>query len=319
MKISKGIRDLYELQNERIQRLQQEVMRSFKPLVEESGWFFYSRIKDLESFALKLETGRVKNPEYLEDFLGCTIVVQTLSQLESAEDLARANFIVSERRPKNDHETLKEPSNFQFDDIRLYLKRIPSPSGRNQDLENLVFEIQIKTALQYAWGVATHDLTYKSDTVSWPLERIAFQLKAMLEHAEIAIASANALSSSPGVGKTTKEITDVEQAIVQVQKIWPREALPSDVKRMAQSINRLLKYSGMDPGDLTQIIQDETTRLGVLPSNLSPYSLTVQALAHHQESTLRRSLSKNKISIIVHSDMELPEWVTAEMKGVIWI
>ena len=52
----------------------------------------------------------------------------------------------------------------------------------------MIFEVQIKTILQHAWSIATHDLIYKTDTVSWPKERIAFQVKAMLEHAEIAIA-----------------------------------------------------------------------------------------------------------------------------------
>jgi hypothetical protein len=48
-----------------------------KPLVEQKGWFFTWRLKELESFALKIETGRVSNPVALEDFFACTIVLRS--------------------------------------------------------------------------------------------------------------------------------------------------------------------------------------------------------------------------------------------------
>ena len=77
MKVNKRLRDLYEEGNNRYSRLATEVRDMLKPLVEQKGWFFTWRLKELESFALKIETGRVSNPVALEDFFACTIVLRS--------------------------------------------------------------------------------------------------------------------------------------------------------------------------------------------------------------------------------------------------
>lgn len=318
MKINSRIRDLYEACDERYRRLGEEVREKLAPRCEEHGWFYRSRVKKLESFALKLETGRIETPAAPEDFFACTIVVPTQAQIEDAEAIVSSLFDRSERRPESNEVTFKEASNFTFDDLRLYVKRRESASSRNEDLTGLIFEVQIKTILQYAWGVATHDLIYKTDTVSWPKARIAYQVKAMLEHAELAIAEANELSRAAAVAKKDGRTSQILKVIESVERLWPEDALPADRKRLAENVLGALTIAGKEPDDLAVLIQGEVRRIGLLPRNLSPYALVVQALANSEGAELEVKLKKRgRGKILIHEDMDLPAWMAADHPRII--
>lgn len=317
MKIAKVIRDIYENHLSRFARLEVEVKDLLKPKTEEKGWFFLSRVKTLESFALKIETGRVAKPDAMEDFVGGTIVVPTLSDVEKAEHLVYSLFDKHQRRPSDDASTHKPAYSFVFDDLRLYVKRRPPSSGVDPENDGAVFEVQIKTILQHAWSVATHDLIYKTDSVSWPRERIAFQVKAMLEHAEVAITEANRLADAPGVAKRDERTSEVLQTIEALTSIWGRDRLPNDVKRLAESLVDVLKVGGLRAKDLWQVIDDEKRRIGVLPSDLSPYSFAVQALSRHAKFEENFKCSSARTNIVVHKDMDMPTWVAGGHKRVI--
>lgn len=155
VKISRALRDAYGIARERYDRLAAEVRGTIKSRAEERGWFFSSRVKELESYALKVETGRVGDPSAMEDFLGCTIVVPNALALPEAEAFVLEFFELKERRTPDDASTRKPPHSFLFDDIRLYVRRGADDTGKTPDLDDLPFEIQLKTALQYAWGIAT--------------------------------------------------------------------------------------------------------------------------------------------------------------------
>lgn len=312
MKIAKGIRDAYNAVRGDYERLSDEILAKLEPEVTNKGWFFISRLKDLESFALKVETGRVDNPRRLEDFFACTIIVPTVSQVSEAEVLLEGMYEVAVRRPPNDDATHKRASDFVFDDLRLYLKRGASETGRNNDLEGLIFEVQVKTILQYAWGIASHDLIYKTDNVSWPKERIAFQVKAMLEHAEIAIAEAERLAESPAISKRDHDTASTLEIIDVLREFWSADRLPRDIKRLAESIRGVLKACDMLPNELLGVLKAEKARIGVLPTNLSPYAFLVQALANSSVVDFKARIASNKnraTKIFVHEDMDLPDWM----------
>lgn len=317
MKIAKSIRDIYFDQTVRGRRLSLEVSELLKVEIEEKGWFFESRLKEEDSFALKLETGRVIDPTKLEDFYGCMIVVTNLNHVDEAERLVCRLFDLVERRPANDVLTKKVASDFRFDDLRLYVTRRESASGANPDLVGVMFEVQIKTIFQYAWGKATHDLTYKTEDVSWATERIGFQIRAMLEHVEVSLAAFQPLSAVAAVAKRDERTIKILEVIQQLKSVWTRDRLPEDLRRQALNIVDLLDGCNFDVAGLGDVVRSERRRLGLLPQNLSPYAVVVQALAHQNEVELRRALTRGRVSVLVHEDMDMPEWFSSMTKGVV--
>ena len=319
MKIVKALRDIHDqcLPNYKI--LGAEVVDLLKPKLERRSWFFYSRLKSLESFALKVESGRVPNPNKLEDFFACTIVVATTAQIEEAEKLVLRHFDLSYRRPQDDSVTDKASSSFSFDDLRLFVARRAPASGRRPDLDGLVFEVQIKTTLQHAWSHATHDLIYKSNTISWPLERIAYQVKAMLEHAEVAIAEADRLADAAGVSKRDRQTIAVIQLIEKLRKTWGDGRLPEDVKRLAQALLELFGAADMEIDRFDDIVSAEKRRVGLLPQDLSPYAFTLQAVANFDIERFKKKFNRRHIrtSVLVHADMDLPDWMLNEHPRIV--
>jgi len=313
MKIVKLVRDLYTEAKPNYDKLSEEAASVIKTICDSNNWFYISRIKNIESFALKIETGRVDDPSAMEDFFACTLVVPTLSDIEKAENLILESFDQGYRRPESDSNTNKSASSFAFDDLRLYVKRRPLDSGRQPELDGMVFEVQIKTVLQHAWSVATHDMIYKSDTVNWPLERIAFQVKAMLEHAEIAIAEAGRLSNSSAVAKRDTKTIEILSLIESINSIWGKEKIPADIKRLAENIRNILIACNIKVDEFSNIILAEKKRVGLLPADISPYAFFVQALARNVDIDLERKVKKfRKQRIVIHSGMDLPEWMSVE-------
>lgn len=318
MKIVKVVRDLYFEMKPSYERLSEEVSSNLKRICETKGWFFLSRIKELESYALKVETGRVDNPNAMEDFFACTLVVPTLSDIDEAEEVILQHYDAGYRRPTAGSETHKAASSFAFDDLRLYVKRRPLDSGRQPELDGVIFEVQIKTVLQHAWSVATHDLIYKSDTVNWPLERIAFQVKAMLEHAEIAIVEADRLSNSSAVAKRDKRSIQILSLIQSINTVWGKDRVPADVKRLAENILSIINACNIQVDDFLEIITTEKKRLGLLPADLSPYAFFIQALARSTTTDLEKKLAKaHRVKIVIHSGMDLPTWMNSSHSKLI--
>lgn len=113
MKVPISIRSLYDELEDSYKRLFDKVndkINNFK----EKGWHYESRIKELESFALKLETGRCTTPEEMEDFFGCTLVVQNLNSISKAEKMINDLFGTYDRRPAQENYTNKPSDSFRF-------------------------------------------------------------------------------------------------------------------------------------------------------------------------------------------------------------
>ena len=251
---------------------------------KDENWFYISRLKELESFALKVETGICSDPRKLEDFFACTLVVDNLESINKAEKLVRRRFVFHERRPPLDTRTTKPSDSFRFDDTRLYVKWKDRGLSRPTGLNGYLFEVQIKTYLAHAWGIATHDLTYKTGEKSWPKERIAYQIKAMLEHAEISIMEAEQLAQCTSLKKTDDISQRIGDIIKMVNDIWPSTALPRDTKRLAENIDQLLRSINMDIVQLLAIIKTETSLgRGTKTLNLSPYTTVVQSLLNQEQ------------------------------------
>lgn len=322
MKIPTSIRNAYANQRETYERLKERVDEVIR-VIKDGNWHYVSRVKDIESFALKVETGRYDSLDAIEDFFACTIVVENLEAMKKAEKLITKKFRQHQRRPEADNFTSKPSDSFRFDDTRIYVKWKDNALSRPTGLDGLLFEVQIKTFLAHGWSMATHDLTYKTDEKSWPKERIAFQIKAMLEHAETSIQEAQKLARSKSLRKTD-EISNRISAVIQLlNHFWLPETLPSDKKRLAENVDRLIRKVGIDIGSLSAAL-DKENKLGrgVNTLNLSPYASIIQSLFKQEANKMTRYFTrredKGKFRVFIPRELELPlSLQTVQLRNIV--
>lgn len=308
MKVPLSIRRLYDEQREGNTRLKAFVDERLKRL-KHDRWHYESRLKGLESFALKVESGRFATPGALEDFFACTVVVANGKEIQDAEQLIRDHFTVHMRRPRHDRDTPKEPNAFPFDDLRLYVRLQDDPALPPREFAGILFEIQVKTFLQHAWGIATHDLIYKTDEANWSKERIAFQIKAMLEHAEVSIQEAEPLAQSQALAKTNTTTRTLQRIIALLRALWSAEDLPTDVRRLAENIQALAAAVKINVTRLRAILERQQQQgKGALTRNLSPYGIVVQSLLSECPEQLMALLSAADVrrKVVIPAEIEWP-------------
>lgn len=295
MKIPSSIRSCYESQIHTYLRLQDLVEIILKPNLN-SRWHFEGRVKTVLSYALKLESGRVTDPYAVEDFYACTVVVPRHADIEMARGLINERFNIYEQRPPETSITTKFPDTFRFDHLRLYVFIPDSETNRPTGLEGIVFEIQIKTFLQHAWAVATHDFSYKTDQISWARDRLASQLMAILEHSEIAIDCSEQIVSSSILSKEFPRTKRLQKIIQLLERFWDSDHLPPNRKRLAENIDTLLQKVGVDVNTLqTHLTKEKADGRGSLMRSLSPYSSIVKTLVVREETkVLKRVQNQDK-------------------------
>lgn len=311
MKVSASIRRLYEDQKEVNDHLQRAVDERITGL-KNPRWHYESRVKELPSFALKVESGRFSNPHALEDFFACTIVVANATEIDEADRLISETFTVKNRRPKQPSFTHKASEEFPFDDLRLYATLHEDTGTLPTDPVGVLFEIQIKTFLQHAWSIATHDLVYKTPDPNWSKERIAYQIKAMLEHAEVSIQEAERIATCSLLAKEDQRTTTIKKGIAILKAQWQPDQLPADIRRLADNAVTLFQSLDISVDRLEAILtQGKANHGGEHPVNLSPYNTIVQYLflveRNKMLALLRRTPSKRTVTVLIPEEVEIPE------------
>lgn len=309
MKIPKSLRDQHANYNSQYAPLEERV-ENILMLKKKHHWHYEGRLKTLESFALKVESGKKNYLDSFEDFFACTLVVENLASIKSAEEIIRNQFEFFEKRPPKDNFTTKNSDSFHFDDLRLYVKWKDTPLTKPTGLDGLLFEVQIKTFFAHSWALATHDLIYKTDEVSWPKERIAFQIKAMLEHAEVSIYEAEKLSKSNYLKKTDIKTKEINSIIKLINSLWTTDKLPKNKKLLAENIYNLIVNIGISLKSLSKILEVETNLgRGKKTLNLSPYSTIVQSLFNQKEREMQKFLTgpvNNIFKIYLPREITIP-------------
>lgn len=122
---------------------------------------------------------------------------------------------------------------------------------------------------------------YKTgDKLSWAKSRVMYQIKALLENAEVAIAEAHKVSSADILQKKFPDLDDLNGVMDVYQKHWSDEALPSDLRRLSESTIFLLKILNKSINELDTLIDSETKAgRGSKLLNLSPYWIVVSSYA----------------------------------------
>lgn len=238
----------------------------------DATWFTTSRVKEFETFAQKAQSGRVLIPSALEDFVGAMIVVPLLTDIPRALDFVNTFFEEDYRRPKSSDETRKKSSDFPFDDLRLYGRLKARDDLPPRPIDSVLFEVQVKTFLQHAWSIATHDLVYKHDRASWPRSRVASQIKAMLEHAELSISAIDSMEQS-GFLPSGEPESRLQRTIDLINGEWQEDVLPRDLRRLAETLLGLATAFGIE--DIAALIERGKQHYGGHPTGWSPYQCFV--------------------------------------------
>lgn len=270
-------------------------------------WHYEGRIKGLESFALKLETGRFNATNIFNDFFACTIVVKNNLEISKAIEFVKEFAKIVDKKPRVEDYTHKQTCEFSFDDLRLYVKLINKETGSiSQDVLDCIFEIQIKTFLQHAWAIATHDLIYKSPQIHWGKERVAYQVKAALEHAEVTISNIEKIYTSEELQKDNKETKRINNIIFFIDKNWDCEDLPRDKRRLAQNIFTVIESIDIDIHMLQIIINKENDEgRGTKTLNLSPFLIVIQSICNQHPQKIIDYHKNKKGKVFLTPDLDL--------------
>ncbi|MBB6095641.1 ppGpp synthetase/RelA/SpoT-type nucleotidyltransferase [Povalibacter uvarum] len=155
--------------------------------LEGTGYAFIGRQKEPGSLAEKIESGRYQAWSELDDLYACTIVVPTSAEEPEILEFLRGAFREIQTRKRGS--ALKDPSTFRYDSTRFIATLRPTLIPEPPDaLSRQRFEVQVRTAFEHAWTVATHSIVYKGDSIDWRRLRLIAQLKAATEQMDSLIA-----------------------------------------------------------------------------------------------------------------------------------
>lgn len=211
---------------------------------EPRGIPYVGRIKDDASIAEKIETGRFSGWAEIDDLVAFAVVVPSLQSEPQVLDFLRSEF--SEVVTRSRGSSAKSPDVFRFDATRYIGRLKPRPTGDEQgEAYAIQFEIQIRTAFEHAWSVATHASVYKPDRVDWKRLRLAAHLKAAVEQLDALVVAfddmAPHLSSStwPEIEAQVLVIAFVET--LRAEGVVHEPSFPRSVGRFSENFIGLIK------------------------------------------------------------------------------
>lgn len=292
-KVEASIRRAHEHLAEEFEVVEKQVKELLVDACAHSKWAFEDRLKALDSYAMKLMTGRCD--KYLvDDFYACTIVVPNLKAVTQAIELVKASLRVLEEKPGE--ETNARPTSFGFDSVRMYCKLPDSVDPKSY--HELMFEVQVKTLLEHAWSKATHDFSYKGDDISWAKERLAAQIKAVLDNVDLSINEMENTASSEFLNKRNPSYEELKSIVALLKEQFGAEGGPhtiTDYKRLAEQVQRVLSRTNTSIDDLRAHMTNEAAEgRGRHIINLSAYSIILMSLIQQQPDKMKSALEKKR-------------------------
>lgn len=307
MVVSTSIKARYDELAAHAPVLKSLVRERLVPICEAGQYGLADRIKTLDSFAEKLEAGRVKSWDELDDLYAATVIVPSLRDeaavLQKLEDV----FVCVTLRQRSS--TRLPPDVFRFDSPRFIARLQPSPERAGAPVESMLFEVQVRTAFEHAWSTTTHALSYKADHVDWKRHRLAAALRASVEQIDLAIAGFERTADEVLPGKWDESELTLEM-LTRFQSLFEKGRLPSEVRpsvwnRFIDNIytlcraeaNRRKGKGRAHGGEVAAAVNDamtcfekwaNATALTAVPRSLSLYQTAFGVLA--QEDVLAPSL-----------------------------
>lgn len=244
-----------------------------------SNFAFIDRIKTIESLSEKIETGRYSKWDDLDDFYAATIIIPSLNYETEIIGFLRKMFVEVQLKKRGN--TKKAPDVFRFDSTRFIgkLQQIGAPTP----IGNINFEIQIKTAFEHAWSVATHSMVYKTNNIDWKLLRIASQLKSSVEQLDLIVSGSKQLHTFvtehewPEI-KLKKQFLDSTNEFLRNVNV-PIELKPKDSSRLAENFYSFfypLFHGSKTPyKEIHQVFKSANNKANILGKEKFPRSISL--------------------------------------------
>jgi ppGpp synthetase/RelA/SpoT-type nucleotidyltranferase len=204
------------------------------------------RIKRRGSVAEKIEMGRYARFSEIDDLVAFTIIIPTPVYENEVVEFCKSQFEVREIRDKS--LIYKDPEIFRFDSTRIIAKVRRSSELFDEtgpSIFDYLFEVQVRTAFEHAWSVATHDLVYKGDNVDWKRIRLAAQLKAVSESLDAAVAAFDHMAEGITESHWDRVSEQIEIAKFMNDRfessLLPPTARPESITRVTQNVHSFIK------------------------------------------------------------------------------
>ena len=272
-----------------VDEVQRYVAQTLTAFAEKEDYIFRDREKRTDSLSEKLESGRYNSWSEIDDLYACRIVVPTHGHESTVVE--KLNSLFSHREIKSRNFQQKSPDVFRFDSLRWYgTIREDVAAMRQPGVGNLIFEVQVLTAFEFAWMTVSHDLVYKADRVDWSRDRLAAHLKAAVEQIEVLIASfeetsAAVLSSPWPQSESKSELIDRFKSLIARGQI-PPTLQPGSWRRFADNVWALVSSYQRDPqrraremSELAQLAELDLTSGYELPVTGSLFQYVISLVA----------------------------------------
>ncbi|MCH7332073.1 GTP pyrophosphokinase [Acinetobacter modestus] len=171
------------------EKLGSNVQQSLEIFLNEQNIPYLSiknRVKELNSYLEKIERKGYERPiDEIEDICGIRIICYFQNDIEKIKDIILKEFDVSENQSKQE---LLNATEFGYRSTHFIAKIKDSwtTTPNYRGLNNLKFEIQVRTILMHSWAEIEHKLAYKSEVdIPKELRRKFSFISAVLEDADI--------------------------------------------------------------------------------------------------------------------------------------
>lgn len=251
--IPESVRNCYLEDKKYIEKVSTEVNSILHSYGSQSGYPVIARIKGIDSVAEKLETGRYKNWSELDDLVAGSVIVPSYSHEDGVVNYLKDVFEIVTLKKRSG--TNKSPGEFRFDSTRVVC-RLNSPvltTDRDRS-HDILFEIQVRTAFDYAWSIVTHDVVYKGNSTDWRRIRLSAQIKAGVEQLDQIVEaftdSADRISESDWPDVRAKMYIESYFKSKIESNLIPSECAPKDWTRFSQNFISYLRKSGLKYNEL---------------------------------------------------------------------
>lgn len=260
--------------------LKKLVADTLSPFADKYNYPFSGRIKRLKSIAEKIEMGRFECFSEIDDLVAFTLIVPSATHEKNVINFCKLAFDVIAVRDKSDAQ--KPPETFRFDSTRVIARARRPPHLEKHvgpSIFEYAFELQVRTAFEHAWSVATHDLVYKGSVVDWKRMRLAAQLKATSEGLDAAIAAfdhlASGITESPWARLSDQiHVAEFVRSIFENKRL-PDALIPDSVSRFSENFCTLVRSiePSMTVSNSIDVIDNALQITSPIPISLSLYQL----------------------------------------------